>query len=1702
MVFIDFVYAAPMLTPPVSSGKKGALIKEHRRDFFDKSKRYSNKNAISNFSYNKKSLFPPPFYYGIELPYFDSSLSFDEELWNAIKMTIFPWEERKTESQGFIPDIKIAKDSTIRIAGRKSVSFTFSSTKYPKRVPTPTMPVSQTDFKIDQTLQVNVEGNIKNHVFINVDYDDTKDSSEKQKISVVYKGDEDNIIQEIALGNIVLSIPNSELISFRRELFGARGTLKFGPFSYYALATKEEGETKNSAFTGNAEATKFSIYDDNFEKNFFSLKKGKPSTLLPLKAGSVKVYYDDNIYNEKDDSSALVYDDGTKRYYFHYLLPFNDYVIDYQKGIIEFKRSISTGFVAVVYEDANGNKYGIDSESSFAPIIISSVDDDSITYQYRINGKYFLKSDSINAATFLLKILTFDDTDSISIAGKVYSYNYLFGLDKDNDGVVDADVVDFEKGILTFPEDEPFNFKKYLAGDGSVNYMLLPDYLRKVYNDIGDAQFKLLIDKLDNSNIYAFLSNPNNKYKIYVEYLSPTPVFSLNQTNIIENSERVVVDGKEAVRGKDYSIDYFSGTVQFLNNELITPNSKIEITFEYRPFIAMKSRTLFGNRIEYDDGGALTFGATYLADWMPKDNKITTPTFGDETTKHAIYGVNFRYKKDFGKIKTDIKAEIAQSDINPNTYGESYIDNMENSTLLKDISLSLTSWFLASSPLTVDPDTRFVKNSKGEVVLDNNVFFENHNIYKDEISSKYEHDLIRTLKIKELPNDSSQFFSYAQNFSRTGVDLTSYKQIEIWYKASPGAVGTIYLDLGRISEDSDNDNILDTEDKNFDTILDENEDVGYKFNFGGNTYMIGAKNNIIDSEDLNRNGSLDTIENCLTYSFSLSDGEPSGNSGWRIIKLDLKNDVNGVITPDVITNILSKVNQIRLRGIGFNGGELSFAKISILGTVWKVDTIYPEIGNRFSISTISNLNASSSDYTPLHNETVSGGDAKKEDSSLVLDFDMHGFDGDDNFAYCKKDYVTGYNLSDYKKLRFAYFVKETIGVYELFFRIATSDNSYYEIRKVVSPDMANGKWHFLDVDLASLENNPDVFIAGTPTIQNIHSIYTGVRSRRGATNPTNINDGYKGRIYINDILLKDITQARGVAKIAHFMTTYKNVLSVSANYSKKDGDYALLGQTPGNTDSLSSSFSTSVYFGKLFPFLNLNMPVRFNVYNAKTDSHGTLDNAGSYFSQGKNESNRYNFSFTLSKDKFPTLTYSYGYNSTENTLSSSPYNSEAIMHSATFSYSFPKLKVLSFYVLPARLMFSTSENLNRTFYEDELHKDISTKNNNYALNLNWTPFKNLTDSFSYSLAEMWDKFCSSYANKNEQYRFNNSYSGTVKRRVDFFLNYNTQFSTSWNRDLALSKGGYALANYNASRDYSARITFHFLDYLKWAKIFSNSADLTTEYSNRYTLYYDSVDTSYDWRVVLGDFSDFYDSELLRDKNFQNRYTLSYRTNLFSLLDSSLKYAYSDNKRYYSGTTSKTISKTWPSFTFTLSDFYKIDFLKWMKKVILNQSLNISYEKNTNTTYSTIKTLSETISPSLSWNMTFKNDITGNFVLRYNKKKSVTGDNLPQYIYNKSASASFNFNLRAKRFVKMFLKKKKQAINTYLNVGINFLYNGTEYENMSGQENESYDIKTSASYTFSNNFKLTGNLGYKIYDSSVVAYSYRTVTIGFSLEAEF
>jgi len=114
-----------------------------------------------------------------------------------------------------------------------------------------------------------------------------------------------------------------------------------------------------------------------------------------------------------------------------------------------------------------------------------------------------------------------------------------FGLDADGDGRVDAQWFDADRGILYFPTARPFP--------------------PEVYNPVA----------------------PVSRSLMECRGTTERSIIQLNHQNLVRASETLNLDGIAATAGNDYVLDYTNGTLVFVREGIVNPDTRIEVEYEY-----------------------------------------------------------------------------------------------------------------------------------------------------------------------------------------------------------------------------------------------------------------------------------------------------------------------------------------------------------------------------------------------------------------------------------------------------------------------------------------------------------------------------------------------------------------------------------------------------------------------------------------------------------------------------------------------------------------------------------------------------------------------------------------------------------------------------------------------------------------------------------------------------------------------------------------------------------------------------------------------------------------------------------------------------------------------------------------------------------------------------------------------------------------
>ena len=119
----------------------------------------------------------------------------------------------------------------------------------------------------DENIQLNVNATVGDKIGFTMNYNtEASFDFDQQMLKLNYKGQEDEIIKSIDLGNVSLPL-NSSLIKGSSALFGVKAELQFGKFSFTGVVSQQQSETKNVSSKGGSQLLDFEVSADNYDEN-------------------------------------------------------------------------------------------------------------------------------------------------------------------------------------------------------------------------------------------------------------------------------------------------------------------------------------------------------------------------------------------------------------------------------------------------------------------------------------------------------------------------------------------------------------------------------------------------------------------------------------------------------------------------------------------------------------------------------------------------------------------------------------------------------------------------------------------------------------------------------------------------------------------------------------------------------------------------------------------------------------------------------------------------------------------------------------------------------------------------------------------------------------------------------------------------------------------------------------------------------------------------------------------------------------------------------------------------------------------------------------------------------------------------------------------------------------------------------------------
>jgi hypothetical protein len=865
--------------------------------------------------------------------------------------------------------VQLPYESRLTVSGRKTIGMTYQSSSYvdSSYATVQGVPSTTSNFQIQQQLQVRINGQIGRKVTVNVDFDDTKE--DKKDISIVYKGDPDELVQRAAFGDITLSLPQTEFAGYNKQLFGASLELKYKALHAYAIASRTKGQSETKEFTGSVIVQRLNILDTSYIRHkYYNLTRlTGASGDAPIPLSSLRVYLDNRDItrvsyslpvNTTVDGSLLP---GATNYTGNFVLlsPGVDYSFDPQLGLISLRNPVqSNAVIAVTYTNAAG-------------------------------------------VTRNLVMIKYDETQILAIPPTEDLTFYSLGV---------APIVrDNGQGNFTL-QLQDLNSQNVGPNLG-ITY--LPNNSGRIFVDFVNGTFRLVNTRLDTNNtsfsdIYSV--TPNHRFTFFVEFSARIKTYTL-RPNIVINSERLVLDGRVLTRDVDYFIDYQSGFLTFFNPDQITETSRIQATYDFSPFgiAGAQQDTLLGERVEmsfYPIHPVLSqslIGQTILYNFAPKST--AAPDIRQTAGSFLLTESDIHFKdlifSPLPFLKSSFSGEVARSASNPNTFGSAIVDNMEGIKDESTVNLSIQSWQIASNP-TSDP------------------------ALSSALAGNLGNELLPTLTVNPnasaLPGDQQQVLtlnydlrtsteaSIATVLNPAGVDFSRKLAVEVLVQgdgscASACSGTQLNISMGQIDEDADQNSLLRTEDANLNNTLDVGEDVGWAYQNPDTTVtQVGAANLRLDSEDLDRNGLLDSANpivggdvgyNSTVSNFNVTGANTVDFTGWRFIRIPLNISSSTAINWTAIKEM--RLSLRSATGAPGTQSAIKIGKIAVVGNRWQAQTslVAGSTATVFAISNETDSNyvtpAGHPDFDNLNQISglISGPQpTKKKEQALAFRYDF------------------------------------------------------------------------------------------------------------------------------------------------------------------------------------------------------------------------------------------------------------------------------------------------------------------------------------------------------------------------------------------------------------------------------------------------------------------------------------------------------------------------------------------------------------------------------------------------------------------------------------------------------------------------------------------------------------------------------------------
>ncbi len=744
------------------------------------------------------------------------------------------------------PKLKINGSYKVTIGGRTQRGF---STQEDTKSWFPT-------FSLSNEPSFSVVGSIGRLIHIEINSEEKFAANFKDQLKLSYHGEgdelEDNIIQEIEVGNTSLSLKGTELTGYtenHKGLFGVKTRLKFGNLQVSLIASSEGGSQERQTLGAGLENSEYGIQENSMSlyKHFFLELKDRRDYLDTTKGKGVngerfsdpKTGIGLRVFERIKDSKKItnklkaipvtlgpngkkIDNANTSSFTWKELEIQKDFVYNPRLRMLTVHSGRKSMIIAARWNNDPLSKTSPVNKENPELIYIKK---EGGTKDPNLDPLMFRNVYSIGklaeeeADAFRLRIV--DELGKEVKNGK--SYREILGLTKFNDNKVlnyeNENIFDFKNGLLILPciaKTNPADTTTKTYDGHCLSPMLRVDSSLKIY-DISADEIRNL------SSLYEFKVWGKKRKSTFDVTKSSFSTGGGGCLDITEGTEKLMLNGSDLLyKDIDYEVLYEVGQITLISAKAKNPSATIDISYECTPLFEIQDKTLLGTRLEYsldNISKESMIGATVLFKNQSSDSKRAQ--LGREPFRQFLMGVNSRlagspkwmtslinyipFIETKAASRVNFEFEIAKSFYNPNTKGGALFDDFEQSLRRYQLPLRITAWTKASPPGNQENESIYNEDlsykRNGQLVWHANQSEKYSRIYGLTTSSSINSGSERLLKLTLRPNDNFRGSSWGGIMRSIPTGSRNQSKSRLIEVVINGREGVFHIDLGQISED-------------------------------------------------------------------------------------------------------------------------------------------------------------------------------------------------------------------------------------------------------------------------------------------------------------------------------------------------------------------------------------------------------------------------------------------------------------------------------------------------------------------------------------------------------------------------------------------------------------------------------------------------------------------------------------------------------------------------------------------------------------------------------------------------------------------------------------------------------------------------------------------------------------------------------------